>query len=110
MNNITILVILNAITVAGVLAKIILEFLRGDDNHNRLGVQNLTLALNEAKLEIARLQERLEALNKHMAAFADVWTQMNLMSGRLTRLEEKMNSRRVECKWDESLNEPQHEA
>lgn len=103
MDNITVLVAVNALTVAGVLAKVIFEFLTRDDSSNRAGVQKLTAALHDAKLEIARLQERLDALNKHMATFSNMWTQMHLMQSRITRLEMASMGSRKDCLRDEEM-------
>lgn len=100
MDNITVLVAVNALTVAGVLAKIIFEFLTRDDSSNRVGVQKLTATLHEAKLEIARLQERLDALNKHMSTFSNMWSQMRSLEFRIARLE--MTSRK-DCLRDEEM-------
>jgi uncharacterized coiled-coil protein SlyX len=90
MDNVTALITMNALTLAGILGKIIFDLMRGDDKLNRQGIDALTKALYESKEQMARFHERLDALTKQMASFNGLNHQVTVLNGRLTRLEDKL--------------------
>lgn len=99
MDNLGFLIAMNIVSIAGILAKIIFDYMKGDDRSNRQSVKELTEALHHAKLEIARLQERLEALTRIMETFSSMYSRMHMMDARLTRME--MTKDFENCRWDE---------